>query len=98
MTRDFLRQGIGDQLSGAVLLFDPGRVWQGDPDRATIDQELDVHRIGVACGDGYYQGLVEAVHLFLGPPVGGDEVGKHEKLRTRISAKYVQSKYIVHRR
>src|ERR1700686_1031323 len=87
MAGDFLRQRIGDQLSGAVLLFNPGRVRQGDPDRATVNQELDVHCIGVAGGDGYDQGLVEAVYLFLGPAVGGGEVSEHKKIKTRISVK-----------
>src|SRR5271157_5743334 len=85
MAGDFLRQRIGDQLPGALLVFDPGRVWQGNPDWAPVDQELDVHRIGVAGGDGHYQGLVEAVHLLLGPAVGGGEVSEHKKLKTRIS-------------
>src|ERR1700732_3858602 len=41
----------------------------------------------VAGGDGYDQGLVEAVYLFLGPAVGGGEVSEHKKIKTRISVK-----------
>src|SRR6202521_241343 len=94
MTGDFDRQGIGDQLSGAVLVFNPGRVRKSNPDRVPVDQELDVHRIGMAGGDGYYQGLGEAVYLFLGPAVGGGEVGEHKKFKSRISGKCVPCKYI----
>src|ERR1019366_6756032 len=97
MAGDFLRQGIGDQPSGAVLVLDPGRVRQGDPDGTPVDQELDVHRIGVAGGDGHHQGLVKAVYLFLGPAVGGGEVSEHKELKTRISGKYVPGKYIAGR-
>src|ERR1019366_3078847 len=64
MACDFLRQGVCDRPPGAVLVLDPGRVWQGNPYRASVDQELDVHRISVASGDGHYQRLVEAVHFF----------------------------------
>src|SRR6266404_9004300 len=78
MAGDFLCQGIGDQLAGAVLVLNPSRVRKGDPDWAPVDQELDVHRIGVAGGDGYDQGLVEAMYLILGPEDGGGEVSEHK--------------------
>src|SRR5712692_3473227 len=97
MAGDFLRQGVGDQPPGAVLVFDPGRVRQGDPDGTSVDQELDVHRIGMAGGDGHYQGLVETVYLLLGPAVGGGEVSEHKKPKTWISGKYVPGKYIARR-
>src|SRR5208337_5338116 len=84
MTGDFLGQGVGDQLSGALLVLNPRRVWQGHPDRAPVDQKLNVHGIGMAGGDSYHQGLVEAVGWFLGPTVGGGEVGEHQSLKSNL--------------
>src|SRR5208282_5919068 len=86
---DFLRQGVGDQPPGALLVLDPGRVRQGDPDRTSVDQELDVHRISVASGDGHHQSLVKAVHFFFRPAVGGGEVSEHKKLKRGLAGNYI---------
>src|SRR6266851_1348848 len=85
---DFLCQRVGDQPSTALLVLDPGRVRQRDPDGAPVDQELDVDRIGVAGGDGDYQSLIEAVHLLLGPAVGGSKVSEHKRLENTYQVIY----------
>jgi len=74
---DFYGQRIGDGLAGAPFVLHPCRMRQRDPDRSSIDQKLDVDRIGVTRGNGDDQGLVDAVDLLLRPAVGGGEVFKH---------------------
>src|SRR5260370_7721168 len=48
MAGDFLRQGVCDQLPGALLVFNPGRVRQGAPDRATVNQQLNAPSTALA--------------------------------------------------
>jgi len=62
-TGDLCREVVGDDLTGTVLLLDPGDVWQGDPDRPTVDGKADIGRVGVACGDGDDRPLPGAVQL-----------------------------------
>src|SRR5437868_1342403 len=45
-------QIIGDDIAGAALLLDPGKVWHGDPDGAAVDGKADVGSVGMAGGDG----------------------------------------------
>jgi len=54
-------------------------VRERDRDRLAIREELDIHCVGVAGGDGYYQALIEAMNVGFGPAVLGVEVIKHGK-------------------
>src|SRR6516164_5291532 len=69
MTSNFDGQGIGDGFPGAVLVFDPSWKRQRNPYGPAIDQKLDIHGIGMPCGDGYDQRLKHAVHFLLRPAV-----------------------------
>src|ERR1039458_6718628 len=84
MAGDFFRQGVGDQLAGTLLVFNPGRMWQGDPDWTSVHQELDIHRIGVPGGDGQDERVVEAVNLVFGTVVGIAEIVKHRKFNPDV--------------
>ncbi len=70
-------QVIGDSVAGAAFLLDPGQVWHGNPDRATIDGEADIGGVGMAGGDGHDGSLPFAVEIFAGPAVGYLEVFIH---------------------
>jgi len=70
-------QIVGDNVTGAASLFDPGQVWHGDPDGTAIDGEADVRGIGVAGGDSDNGSLPFAVKDFAGPAVGYLEVFIH---------------------
>jgi len=43
----------------------------------TVHQKLDVHRVGMARGNGHDERLIDAVHLFPGPAIEGVEVLIH---------------------
>jgi hypothetical protein len=77
MAGDFDGERIGDHLASLILVFDPGGMRQRDPDGAAVDQEFYVDGIGVAGGDGDDQRLINAVHILVGPAVGGVEVLIH---------------------
>ena len=68
---------VGDDLAGALFLLHPGHGGQGDPDGSSIDVETNVHRIGMAGGDGDDGCLPGAVEVFAGPAVGYVEVFVH---------------------
>ena len=70
-------QVVGDNVTGAASLLDPGQVWHGDPDRTAIDSETDVGGIGVARRDRDDGSLPFAVEGFAGPAVGYLEVFIH---------------------
>ena len=70
-------QVVGDNVTGAASLLDPGQVWHGDPDGTAIDGKTDVSGIGVAGGDGDDGSLPFAVKGFAGPAVGYLEVFIH---------------------
>ena len=61
MACDVLGQRVGNGLAGARVVFDPGRVRQGDPDGTAIDQEFDVHVIGVSTHAAGHKTLVPAL-------------------------------------
>ena len=79
VSRDLDSERIGDDLPGAGMVFLPGTVRERDRDRLAIRQELDIHRVGVAGGDGYDETLIEAVDVGLGPAVLRVEVIEHGK-------------------
>jgi hypothetical protein len=68
---------VGDHLAGAIVVLNPGGVRERNPNRAPVDQELEIDGIGVACGDRYDQRLIDTVHFFLGPAVYGFEILVH---------------------
>src|SRR5579872_2451535 len=82
VTGNLDRERIGDHLSGALVVLNPRRARQDDPDGMAIDQKLDIDCVGVPRGDGDDQSLVEAVDFFPGPAVEHVEVLIHglEKL------------------
>src|ERR1035437_3584554 len=55
---------VGNDFAGALFLFDPGCGGQGDPHGAAIHVEADIHRVGVAGGDGDNVALPAAVQGF----------------------------------
>ena len=54
---------VGDDVAGAALLLDPGKVGHGDPDGLAVDGEADVCGVGVARGDGDDGSLPVAVEV-----------------------------------
>jgi len=79
VSRDLDGQRVGDHLAGAPVVLRPGRVGQRDPHRAAIDQEFNVHRVGMAGGDGHDDGLIDAVQLFARPAVLHPKILVHGK-------------------
>jgi hypothetical protein len=74
---DLCGEVVGDDFAGALLLYNPGHVRQGDPDRLSPDVEADVGRIGMACGDGDQGSTPGAVERCSGPAVGHGKVFIH---------------------
>ena len=68
---------VGDHLSTAFVIFDPGGMRKSDPDRAPVDQEFEIDRVGVPRRDGDDQGLVNAVDFFLAPAIDGFKIFVH---------------------
>ena len=77
MSRNFNRQLICDELARAFLVLDPRGMRKRYPDFASIDQKLNVDRVGVPRRNGHNQRLVDAVYRLLGPAVGGGEILEH---------------------
>src|SRR6202035_6056359 len=73
----FDSQRISDELAGALLVLHPGRMRQRHPDSSSVNQKLYVDSIGVPCGNGDDQRLIDAMNWLLGPAVGGGEILKH---------------------
>jgi len=74
---DLCCQLVGDDLAGALLLFDPGVAGEGDPHGPVVYVEADIDGVGVAGGDGHDVGFPAAVEVFAGPAVGYVEVFVH---------------------
>lgn len=70
---------IGDDLSRLFLVFSPCGQRERDPDRSSVDQELDVDGVGMACRDGDYQRLINAVDILFRPTIKGLEIAIHEQ-------------------
>src|SRR5205814_9698162 len=70
-------EGIRNRAPSSLLVFHPGRMRQSHPHGAAIDKEFDVDRVSMAGRNGDNQGLINTVHLLLGPAVGGVEVLVH---------------------
>src|SRR6266568_2602678 len=83
---------IGDSFPGAPLVFVPCGQRQRDPDRPAIHEELNIHRIGMASGNGNDQRLIQAVNLLLGPAVEGVEIAIHEFKTISIRMKWRQTR------
>lgn len=77
MPGDLYCQRIGDDLAGATVVLAPGSMWQSDPNRAALDEKFDVHRIGMAGGDGGHDGLEHAMHVLAAPVVLGPKIVVH---------------------
>src|SRR5262249_41996838 len=77
MPGDLHGQRVSDHVSGALLELDPGWVRQGDPDWASADQELDVHRVGMAGGDGDDDGLELHMDFVAGPAIADSKIVVH---------------------
>lgn len=73
---------ICDGFAGSLLVFHPGRVRKSDRHIAPIHHELDIDCVRVARCDSNDQRLIKAMHLFLGPAVGGGEIIIHGAART----------------
>jgi hypothetical protein len=82
MSRNLYGERIGNQLPGALLVLHPRGMRQGNPDRATVDQKLNVYRIRMPSGNGDDQRLIKAMHAFLGPAVHGMKIFIHANLET----------------
>src|SRR5690348_10390739 len=80
MSRDLHCQRVGDSSAGAPAVLHPARQRQRNPHRMPVGQELDVHGIRVARGDGQHQRLIQAVHLFSRPAFGDAEILVHGDL------------------
>jgi hypothetical protein len=93
VSRDLDSERIGDDLPSAGVVFLPGAVRERDRDRLAICQKLDVHGIGMACGNGYDEPLIEAMNVCLGPAVLRVEVIEHGKgsIALAISAQQTPS-------
>src|SRR5216683_4794308 len=63
MSGDFDRQWIGDHLVGAVLVFHPCGMRQGHPDRTSIHQKFDVHRVSVPRSNRHDKRLIDTMHI-----------------------------------
>ena len=81
-----IRRGEGRLAANGSLASETGKRTGRSPkdkftvqDALTAGQELDVHGVGVAGGDGHHQRLVQAVQLLAGPAFGGAEVAIHGK-------------------
>src|SRR5581483_347412 len=87
------RKRIGHHLPCASLVLIPGGKRKRDPHRASVNQEFDVHRVGVAGRHSHNQSLINAVHLLLTPAIVGLKVAKHgsktipNAVRARLSAR-----------
>ena len=68
---------VGDDLTGALLLLDPGGAGQGDTHWAPIDVEADIHGIGMTRSNGHDVCSPLAVEVFAGPAVGHVEIFVH---------------------
>ena len=69
---------VGDDVTSAALLLDPGDVGHGDPDRLAVDGKADVRGVSVARRDGDDGSLPGAVELFAGPAVGHFKIFIHD--------------------
>src|SRR6266536_2127617 len=87
MPANLYGEKIGDSFPGAPLVFVPRGQRQRDPDRPAIHEELNIYRIGMACGDSNDQRLIQAVDLLLGPAVEGVEIAIHESKTISIRMK-----------
>ena len=79
MPGNFDSQRIGNHLARAVLVLDPSRMWESDPNRAAIGEKLDVDGIGVARRNGDDHRLINAVDSLFGPAVKRVEIVVHKK-------------------
>src|SRR5437764_1711349 len=77
MTGNGNRERVGDGLRVALLIFIPCGQRQSYPNRAAVDQKLNIHCVSMASGNGNNQGLVDAVDLLLGPAIEGLKVAIH---------------------
>ena len=77
MSGDLNRQRVGDRASGALLVFDPGGVWKGDPDWMIVDEKFNIDGIGVPCRYGNNKRLVQAMELLPTPAIGSVKVFVH---------------------
>src|SRR5919109_1517722 len=73
-------EGISNRAPSSLLVFHPGRMRERHPHGAAIDKELDVDRISMAGRNGHNQGLINTVHLLLGPAVGGVKLLVHRDI------------------
>src|SRR5579863_1973004 len=76
--RDLRGELVGDDLAGAFFLLDPCLAGQGDPHWPAVHVETNIHRVGVAGGDGNDVRLPAAVQVFAAPAVGYVEVFVHD--------------------
>jgi hypothetical protein len=79
---NFKGQRIGDGPARALFVLDPCRMRERHPDFSSADQELDIHRVGVAGSNRHDHGLINAMDLFLGPAIGRGEILKHVLIKT----------------
>lgn len=79
MSCDLDCQFVSDDLTGATLIFVPCGQRQGDRDGASTDEEVNVHGIGVARGNGNDQRLVNAVHFLFRPAVDSAKAFVHDE-------------------
>ena len=80
MTGDLDSERIGDDLAGALVVFDPGRMRHSDPHGTAVGKKLDVDGVGVTRGNGDDKRLINAVDLFTGPAVVNAKVSVHREL------------------
>src|SRR2546423_11416890 len=84
------RERVGHYLACSFLIFVPCHQRKSYPDWAPINQELYVDGIGMARGNGDYQGLINAMDLLLGPAIKGMEIAIHGSKTISIVAEKPQ--------
>src|SRR6185437_3832467 len=71
------RHAVAERQPGEALELDPSRMRQPEPYAFAVDQEFDIHGVGVASGDAYHQAAVFAMEGLQRERIGGREVLVH---------------------
>src|SRR6185312_11875894 len=80
-TREVGGHAVAEGDAGDALELDPGRVGESEPDGLLVGEELEIHGIGVAGGDGDHHALKLTVKGFVREGIGGGKVLVHGRLQ-----------------
>lgn len=78
MSGNLHRERVGNHRARSLVVFDPGRMRQGNPDFSSIHKKFEVYGVGVPRRDRDDHGLIHTMDLLLRPAIGGSEVLKHD--------------------